>query len=383
MLSTSAAVLALTMMGGSVRPDFLVHVMPWFVLDDKTIGWHWTMNKSPDEVRRTGRIASHYTPLVGPYDSADTKLIDLQIGWMKLAGFDGVLADWYGAADYYDYTSINQRTKALFEAATKAGMRVGVVYEDQSVGNPVKGGLVDKNLAAALAREAGTYLNRTWISQPNWWRLSGRPAVMVFGPQFFGAAEWSAFKQGAGDIVLLTLHKITPPGEGGFDWPMPDLGTDFTKSFGSRSQGWKNRVGCAYPRFQDWYEEGGQKGYKDIPDRGGATYRETLQMALDLKPAALQVATWNDWQEGTQIEPSVELSTRDLAATQDARRKVDPQFKPAKKDLDLPLRLYRLRQKGLAAKEADSIHAEICKGSLASARSRIQKAEAADAGRRR
>lgn len=367
-MSLCGAVLALALSLQPARPDFMIHVMPWFVYDSQTVGWHWTMNKKPEEVRRTGKVASHYTPLIGPYDSADPKALDLHIGWMKLAGFDGVLADWYGAADYYDYVMINERTKALFAAATKAKMKIGVVYEDQSVGNPVKNGLANQSLAPSLANEAGTYLNRTWITQPNWWRLGGRPVVMVFGPQFFTQVEWSAFKRGSGDILLLTLHKITVPGEGGFDWPIPDLGLEFTKSFASRSHTWKQRIGGAFPRFHDWYEEGGQKGYKDIPDRDGATYRETLQMALDLKAPALQVATWNDWQEGTQIEPSVELGMRDLAITQEARRKVDPAFKFTRSDLELPLKLYQLRKKGLSEAAAAPIHEAICRGDLASAR---------------
>ncbi len=367
-MSLPLALLALAVTAQTPRPDFMIHVMPWFVFDSQSVGWHWTMNKKPEDVRISGQVASHYTPLIGPYDSSDPKVVDLQIGWMKLAGFDGVLADWYGAADYYDYPMINERTQALFAAATKAKMKIGVVYEDQSVGNPIKNGLASPSLAQSLAKEAGTLLNRTWISQPNWWRLDGRPVVMVFGPQYFNQPEWAAFKQGAGDILLLTLHKITVPGEGGYDWPIPDLGLDFTKSFASRSQAWKQRIGCAFPRFHDWYEEGGQKGYKDIPDCEGATYRETLQMALDLKAPAVQVATWNDWQEGTQIEPSVELGMRDLVITQEAKRKSDPAFKFTKADLDLPLSLYRLRKKGLSDAKAAPIHDAICRGDLASAR---------------
>lgn len=124
----------------------------------------------------------------------------------------------------------------------------------------------------------------------------------------------------------------------------------------------------AYPRFKDWYEEGGQTGHADLPDADGATYRETLAQALAQRPVAVQVATWNDWQEGTQIEPSVEVGVRDLHATQTARRRLDPSFPFTGADLDLPLRLYRARRAGSDARQLDAVAEALRAGRAAEAR---------------
>jgi len=47
---------------------------------------------------------------------------------------------------------------------------------------------------------------------------------------------------------------------------------------------------------------------------------------------------------------------------------VDPAFKFTRSDLELPLKLYQLRKKGLSEAAAAPIHEAICRGDLASAR---------------
>src|SRR5437762_12910891 len=89
-------------------------------------------------------------------------------------------------------------------------------------------------------------------------------------------------------------------------------------------QGTKERrmlVPAAFPRFNDIYGEAGSRpSYGVIDDQNGRTYAELLDRALMSSSTILQLVTWNDWGEGTQIEPSVEFGYRDLEATQRARR---------------------------------------------------------------
>ena len=53
----------------------MVHYMPWFEADPlhKRWGWHWTMNHYHPErmIGAKQEAASHYTPLIGLYDSND------------------------------------------------------------------------------------------------------------------------------------------------------------------------------------------------------------------------------------------------------------------------------------------------------------------------
>jgi hypothetical protein len=331
-------------LSAALRPLLLIHVMPWFQAPpvSEGFGWHWTMDKArPAE----GRAASHYRPVIGAYDSLDPDVLELQVGWMKLAGFDGALADWYGTAPRYDYPMIHERTKALFAACERAGLKIGVVFEDQSVGNPLKNGVEGADSLAEGARRAGRWMREEWLGRPSWLTLKGKPVAPVFGPQAFGPAEWAEFRKSAGELHLVGLHTARPGFDGVMDWPLPSRGPEWSESFGERSKGQLIRIACAYPRFHDWYEEGGQPGHLDIPDRLGAGFARTLDLAIQSEPDAIQIATWNDWQEGTQIEPSIELGFRDLIITQQARRRIDPEFPFTAADLELPLALYRLRRK--------------------------------------
>jgi hypothetical protein len=321
-----------------------MHVMPWFMASGSDLGWHWRMNRSSAEVLSSGRVASHFRPEIGPYDSSDPRVLDYQLSLMKIAGVDGVLADWYGIHDVYDYKMIHERTEKLFEKARKFGLSISVVYEDQSIGNPVKNKVFSEESVEKRISETGSFLAKHWLNDPAWLKLRSKPVMMVFGPQYFDSKQWQTFSASAGDLHLLTLHKRGDYAVGAYDWPIPSLGLKFTQEFAQRSAEWPIKVACAFPRFRDFYVQGGQeKGYPELPDDEGATFRMTLRQAIQMKPDAIQIATWNDWQEGTQVEPSLEFGNRDLVVLQKARIELDPKFLFKKDDLNLPIKLFRKR----------------------------------------
>ena len=289
------------------------------------------------------------------------------MGWMKLSGFDGVLVDWYGVNKHYDYPMMHTRTQAIFEAATRANLNIGVVYEDQSLGFPMQNKLITAQDFPSEVQEVGAFLASDWLKRPNWIKIQGKPAVFNFGPNGFAAKDWQTFRAATGAIQLITLWNRT--GDGGFDWPIPLEGIAPQLDFKNRSKSWGIKVSCAFPRFMDYYLAGGEKtGYTRVPDREGKTYRTTLEEAIKPGVDAIQVATWNDWQEGTQIEPSIEFGYRDLIETQKARKRLDSSFRYDPNDLSLPLQIYLARRsgkdRGVLKKANDALFA----GNLASSR---------------
>ncbi|HLO98264.1 MAG TPA: hypothetical protein VK171_06690 [Fimbriimonas sp.] len=368
--------IALLIATTATRPLLLAHVMPWFERTSTTSGFHWKMNLTDEQVTQQGKIASHYTPLTGSYDSLDRNVVEMQVQQIKLAGFDGIIADWYGPAKWYDYPIIHARTKLLFEVATRAGLSICVMYEDQTLRNAIKGNLIKPEEADGYAREAGKWIQENWINQPNWLQLQGRKALFVFGPQHLKKPGWDALLGACGSPALLTEHLPTDSSSGVFDWPVPKEGLQFNFDFPRRMLSGKINVAVAYPRFHDWYKQGGQgEGYGVLPDEKGETYRNLLQAGIQSKADAIQVATWNDWQEGTQIEPSKEFGVRDLISTQVVRRQIDPEFKFQSKDLGLPTRLYELRKAGPWNTRHDQASEALLKGDINLARSLIPASE--------
>jgi hypothetical protein len=105
-------------------------------------------------------------------------------------------------------------------------------------------------------------------------------------------------------------------------------------------------VASAFPGFHDIYKEAGvgsSYGYLDAND--GETFEFTFQKALEIHPDVIQVVTWNDYGEGTMVEPTLETGYKYLEIIQNIKRKnIDGKFPFTLKDLTLPIQIYNLRK---------------------------------------
>jgi hypothetical protein len=109
---------------------------------------------------------------------------------------------------------------------------------------------------------------------------------------------------------------------------------------------WPAAIPVAYPRFVDIYAEAGvSDSYGRLADDQGRSFRQMLRQGLTSRASIIQLATWNDWGEGTMIEPSQEFGLRDLEAVQTLIAS-DSGFTAA--DLELPYRLYEARRAAAA-----------------------------------
>ncbi len=101
--------------------------------------------------------------------------------------------------------------------------------------------------------------------------------------------------------------------------------------------------GVAYPGFDDYYQEGGTStviGF-EIPHNNGQTLADVLALANQYSANLdfLQLATFNDYGEGTMFEPTVETGFNYLTQIQ--------QFTGVpygQAELELVYKLYRLRK---------------------------------------
>ena len=110
--------------------------------------------------------------MIGPYDSLDPVVLEYHVLLMKLGGIDGVIVDWYGPDNYYDYGINNARTLAIFSYAQKAGLKAALCYEDATIGNEIKGGsmngvTVTANTAVAHAQQTMLYVQTNYFADPN------------------------------------------------------------------------------------------------------------------------------------------------------------------------------------------------------------------------
>jgi hypothetical protein len=300
--------------------QIFAHYMPWF--EDKTTsgsgkwGWHWTMtNQNPDIVDANGKrqIASHYYPKIGPYASSDAALIEYHLLLMKYSGINGVLIDWYGSTDVNDYGTNRRNTEALVALLEKVGLKFAIVYEDATI--PVVMAKTGSTEAVSLARTDMNYIQQKYFAKSSYIKVGGKPLVMVFGPNYFQkTSEWEsiigAFTTKPCFMPLYGRNSTTGTVTSGeFIWvwgsntdpsyidTQYDLVTRFT-----------DYLGGAWPGFNDFYKEGGAGNtlFK-IDYNNGVTFQDLLNKAAAKNITNLQLITWNDFGEGTMIEPTNEF----------------------------------------------------------------------------
>lgn len=300
------------------------HYMPWFETPETSTdgkwGQHWTMgNRNPDRTDAGGKreIASHYYPLIGPYASSDAVVLNYHVMLMKYAGIDGVMIDWYGTQDKYDYAANRRNTEELVKALDRAGLEFAIVYEDQTVKE-----LPDNNAKVTQAIKDMSYLQNNFFKKKNYIKIDGKPLLMVFGPQGVTTApDWTNVFGNLNPkpifIVLndhshLANNNTIKNAAGEYLWVQPD-----PETFYSRAGDFDYYIGGAMPGFNDYYQEGDWgDGYTTYPDEGGALFTRQLKVVSDAGLDYLQISTWNDFGEGTNIEPAREYNYRYLTALQ-------------------------------------------------------------------
>ena len=320
------------------RPLVLVHVMPWF--ESKAVsghwGWHWTMGKTdPDK----GALATHDRPLLGPYDSGSPTVIATQVALMKAAGIDGAIIDWNGPGGFADYEMIHRNTELLIVELKKAGLKFALCVEDNPGHRFMKEGKLTRAEATAKVAASFAWADKHWLNDPAYVRLSERPLLMIFGPQYLDDAEWKTIRATLtqNPLTYALPHLSSRPGiDGAFAWVPVSEGktvdvanwtTELASLYAQEKKAGRPTVAVAFPGYRDFYAQAGAgKSYGFIDYREGKTFSESFDQAMKSGAPIVQIATWNDYGEGTGIEPTAERSLRDLGVIQ---RRLRPEADPA------------------------------------------------------
>jgi hypothetical protein len=362
-----------------------MHYMPWFqtpqTLGGQNWGFHWKFNnRNPNVVDADGRrqIASHYYPKIGPYDSSDADVIEYHMLLMKYAGVDGLMLNWYGVEGTNgDIGSLLSASNAIVDGTADFGLNFGVVMEDRFSAN------IDQ------AKANVGYLRDHYFNRPNYIRLGAAadPLLTVFGPiTFQQPAQWTQILAEAGeDVEFLTLWYESPDAganaDGEYSWIYEDENLDDHLSrqssfLVSRAPTLKTAGGVAYPGFNDYYQEGGLGNVVpfEIPANNGQTLAQTLSLTKSRSANIdfVQLATFNDFGEGTMLEPTAETGFSYLIQLQ--------QFTGVpytQSELELVYRLYRERKSfaGNAAAQAvlDQASTDLASLNVAGARSLLEQ----------
>lgn len=302
------------------------HYLPWFetpaTSPDGKWGQHWTMaNENPEIIESNGRrqIASYFYPMTGPYASSDRDILDYQLLLMKYSGIDGVIVDWNGTHNVYDYPLIKRNTDSLFSRIPGVGLQFSICYEDAQLANVKSIAGIDTITAA---QQDFSYLQSAYFGSSSYVKINNKPLLLNFGPQTMKTPnDWQqALSQLSTKPCLLPLEyadgETGSSASGEFAWVDASNLTGL-QNFYTRAAGLGTWFAGAYPGFKDFYQPGGWGNTLFLIDHNDAgTLQSTLNLATSSGAKYLQLITWNDYGEGTMIEPTLDYNFDFLVAIQ-------------------------------------------------------------------
>jgi hypothetical protein len=329
----------------------LMHYMPWFETNDSNNGsWglHWTMALANpnyiDNITGKRQIASFYYPLIGPYHSGDPAVIEYHLLLMKYSGVDAAVIDWYGTHNIYDYKINFDNSDQFIKRTKEIGIDFGIVYEPYITSNVENVTGQNKSLAAI---DDLKFLKNNYFNQTNYLKINNETAFLAFGNNFTGN-EWnSIFSSSEVTPKMYFLQYLTNsssltsinPSPGEFFWVNSSDNIGQT-NWDINYKGAK--ISGAYPGFKDYYIQGGWTNNHlnwEI-NLSVDTLKDRLNLTKNLNANVVQIQTFNDFGEGTMMEPTVEFGFSFLSELQKFTG-----VPYSTKELELIYKYYLLRTK--------------------------------------
>ena len=251
---------------------------PWYGTPSRDGSWqHWNQNAH----RPPGDLYSPFYPAFGPYSSTDPAVLDQQMAEIAFAGVDEVIVSWWGRGSAED-----KRLPRVLAAMRRHHLQPAIHLE------PYPGRSVD-TVAQDLAYFASLGIRDVYVYQPRDFAADDWTAVRAQAPPFlrlFAGTDLIGFAAAAQFDGFYT-----------YDFT-DDSGGKFTRLCG---QAHAVHLLCA-PSVGPGYD-GVRAGESSAPNsrRNGQTYDNLWAAALTAKPDIVTITSFNEWGEGTQIEPAV------------------------------------------------------------------------------
>jgi glycoprotein endo-alpha-1,2-mannosidase len=304
--------------------DFHIFYYAWYGTPAVDGGWHhWNHQVLAPDGGGSGSsypgaddIGSCYFPDGGPYSSNDPATLERHMKQIRLAGAGVVCVSWWGEDSFSD-----RAIPGLLEAAFRHGMKVSFHIE------PFEG------RTAAATRRAIEYLIDAYGAHPAFYRtdrFGERPMFYLYDSYLTPAAEWATvFSPGNAATIRGTTYDSIVIGlwvnegdgetivEAGFDGFYTYFAIDgFT--YGSTSDNWAEMaawawehelifVPCIGPGYDDTRIRPWNAHNRRDRERGNYMAR-MFRKAYGASTPFLGITSFNEWHEGTQIEPAVQKS---------------------------------------------------------------------------
>lgn len=314
----------------AVTGDRLVgaYYYPWYTTD------RWTREPVTD------------TPQLGWYSSDDRRVADAHIRQARQADIDFFLVSWL-SADGHEGKNLS---RTLLPAVDDAGYRFAILYETplalgMPAGKPIDLAAVDASGRAAGERMIAHFdhLAEVFLTHPSYLRQDGRPVVVIYLVRDMVNADATLTTirerlaaRGIDPHLVADMVYWEPPDR--WDWPFlsrhfrtvtaynmyyrPEFLNAVRAQFESVDRAARGHGMRLVPNVMPGYDDTPLRGTGrvTINRRRGDFYRESFAVAapfVDGDQPMLLITSFNEWHEGTELEPSEEYGERYLNLTRD------------------------------------------------------------------
>jgi hypothetical protein len=313
-------------------------------------------------------LASIYYPLIGPYDASDDAVVEYHIRLAQASGIDAFVVDWDGITGFYDFPHINANFREMLRLAELHGFGVAIDYDAMRyyVGHTGPGVslIPDRKLALQQVHDDLAYAIKQFGPSPSYLKFRGVPVIFVFGAGggALTRAEWGSIitklsNEGVNAYYVDMqgqVEKLYPYFNGYFPWMgagvenIPSDSVSFIDDWVRQLQRYSNIrwglgvwAGFDNSAVNAWCakDSSGKYWIQRLDRQNGLVYNQTWMAALKNKPSFVFIVTWNDWNEATIIEPSVQFGYRYLEATAFYSAKFKNE-KPSYAGIPVPYALY-------------------------------------------
>ncbi|MCU1311505.1 MAG: hypothetical protein JWO20_2630 [Candidatus Angelobacter sp.] len=261
----------------------------------------------------SGKILAHYMPWWGKtshisigYSSLDPAQAEKTVVDMISRGYDGVMVS-EASSDTWDrngaltmFAAVVNHPGFLFSVSENSGAFSGVT-------DPTAKMIADM-----------TFSNQHYFQYTNYLRMNGRPVVFIFDQNITGI-DWAKAQAGSpGNPLFIFRNRAGfsySYSNGGFSWIGFPSSTDLTglgylDTFYQTAATYSTKVttGSAWKGFNDTVASWTKN--RIIPQACGTLWISSLARAttngLTSPTDILKVATWNDYEEGTELETGID-----------------------------------------------------------------------------
>ena len=309
---------------GAVEYNVGAYYYPWYggggfhEGPSKTLRWH---------------LVPQQQPALGWYDDHNPAVISQHFRWAKASGIDFFVCSYWGEGGGDDWTIQNR------------------MFTSPDIGNVKLCVFLEPSINSSNAASQTEYLCDNYFNRPNYYKIDGKPVIYIYVTRAMTTSELTAYinnvrtaasNKGVSEVYIVGDEVFgSPPGGVADRIRLMNAITCYDtyghmggnkyvtnsklNSWKTTNDSWKtvaNSVGadfipCITPGFNDTGVRSGHAPTSDklVSDAGawGSLFSGLIDKAVQsLDRNTIQITSWNEWHEDTQIEPVAVSATTNV-----------------------------------------------------------------------